>query len=70
MSFSPNAAPVLLIDYDLWILSVYCPPSYSLHENEVFVLVILNFGEGHEVVVFGDFNLPCCGQLVVECLGL
>ena len=54
----PNAAAVCLIDYDLWILSVYRPPSYSVHENEVLDRVILSFCEGREVVVFGDFNLP------------
>ena len=55
----PNAAVVCLIDYDLWILFVYRPPSYSVHENEVLIRVILSFCEGREVVVFGDFDLPC-----------
>jgi hypothetical protein len=54
----PNVAAVFLINLDVWILSVYRPPSYGDQENLDLVSLINDFCVGREVVVLGDFNLP------------
>ena len=54
----PNVAAVHLMDFEVWVLCIYSPPSYSAWENEVLIGVILDFCERHEVVILGDFNLP------------
>jgi hypothetical protein len=54
----PNVAAVHLVQYDLWILSVYRPPSYGGDDNGSLIDSILSFCEGREVIVVGDFNLP------------
>ena len=64
----PNVVAVHLLDFDLWILAVYRPPSYSSEENSQVIDMVLEFCEGREAVVLGDFNLPtlrwCCGGIV------
>ena len=54
----PNIATVCFRGYDLWIMSVYRPLSYTVEENLLLIGVISNFCEAREVIVFGDFNLP------------
>ena len=53
-----NAAAVHLLDFDVWLIAAYRPPSYSEADNARLVQVITDFCEGREVVVVGDFNLP------------
>jgi hypothetical protein len=45
-------------DVSGWIQSVYRPPSYSHIQNEALVDLVLDFCEGREVIVLGDFNIP------------
>ena len=47
-----------LLDYDLWVMAVYRPPSYAVAEIFMLIEVITTFCEGREVVVLRDFNLP------------
>ena len=54
----PNVVAVHLIDYDLWIIAVYRPPSYTILENTFLLNFLLNFCPGKEVIIAGDFNLP------------
>ena len=54
----PNVAAVHLMDFEVWVLCIYRPSSYSAWENEVLIGVILDFCEGRKVVILGDFNLP------------
>lgn len=54
----PNVAAVHLVNYDLYIVSVYRPPSYSILENRCLIDFLLNFCPGKEVILTGDFNLP------------
>ena len=53
----PNIVAVHLLDWSLWILAVYRPPSYGRSENTALIEAILGFCEGREVVILGDFNL-------------
>ena len=54
----PNIIAVHLLDWNLWILAVYHPPSYRQAENTALIEAILDFCESREVVILGDFNLP------------
>ena len=54
----PNLVAVHLVDLDLFVLSVYRPPSYSNEENCRLIDFICEFSVGKELVVLGDFNLP------------
>jgi len=54
----PNVAAAVLIDYDLHVLSIYRPPSYSQGENQALLEFLQQFMMGKEVIVLGDFNLP------------
>ena len=53
----PNLAAVHLVHYDLWVLTLYHPPN-SDEENAFLIGIMLEFCQGREVVVLGDFNLP------------
>lgn len=54
----PNVAAVLLTDYNLFVVSMYRPPSYSNEENSLLAVFIREFSAGKEVLFLGDFNLP------------
>ena len=47
-----------MVHYDLWVLTLYCPFSNSDEENATLIEIMLEFCQGREVVVLGDFNLP------------
>ena len=53
-----NVVAVHLPDYDLYVLSVYRPPSYSDQENDLLMRFLRNFVVSRELIVLGDFNLP------------
>jgi hypothetical protein len=54
----PNAAAILLTDVNVWCLVIYRPPSYDFEENARLINFLIDFCDGREVVIFGDFNLP------------
>ena len=54
----PNVAVAQLLEYDIWIMSIYRPPSYLPHENSVLIEFISNFVSTRETILLGDFNLP------------
>ena len=54
----PNVAIVHLIDYDVFVLSVYRPPSYSFQDSANLLEFLGNFSQNRELVILGDFNLP------------
>ena len=54
----PNVVGVLLEELDLYVLSVYRPPSYSNEENLRLRTLLWDFVFGREVLILGDFNLP------------
>ena len=53
----PNTVAVGLLDWNLWVLAAYRPPSYGQAENTALIEAILDFCEGREVVILGDLNL-------------
>ena len=53
----PNIAMVQLIDYDIHVLSIYRPPSYSPAENLALIEFISSCVPNQETVILGDFNL-------------
>ena len=53
-----NVLTVYLIDYDVYIIVVYRPPSYSEGDNMLLINYLLGFCCNKEVVLVGDFNLP------------
>ena len=54
----PNIVAVHLLDWNLWILTVYRPFSYDWAENTTLIAAIFDFCKGREVVILSDFNLP------------
>ena len=54
----PNVAVVHLTDLNVFVLSVYRPPSYSREENVLLADFIREFSANKEVLLLGDFNLP------------
>ena len=53
-----NVCAVHLIDFNLYVIVIYRPPSYSPTENARLVDFMLSFCPGKELLVMGDFNLP------------
>ena len=53
-----NVLVVQLVDLQLYVVVVYRPPSYSSLQNERLVEFLLEFIDGKEVLLLGDFNLP------------
>lgn len=54
----PNLLAVHLPDFDLYILTLYRPPSNSHTDNLHLVNFLQEFVTGKEVLILGDFNLP------------
>ena len=54
----PNVAVVRLVDYNMHVLSIYRPPSYSTAENLALIEFISGFIPNKETILLGDFNLP------------
>ena len=52
-----NIAAVPLLEYDLWVLSLYRPPSYG-EENVFLTSILCDFREGREVVILGILIFP------------
>ena len=53
-----NTLSLYLPTYDMYVLTVYKPPSNRELENTSLVNFIANFCAGKEVLILGDFNLP------------
>ena len=53
-----NLAVVFLVDFGIYIMTVYRPPSYNTDENVALMEFLVNFCSDKEVLVQGDFNLP------------
>ena len=62
----PNLVAVYFAELELYVLSVYRPPSYTELENNSLKNFLLNFCIGREVVVMGDFNLPSIAWSAVD----
>ena len=54
----PNVVVVHLVDLELYVLSVYRPPSYNAEENLALLTFLSGFMPSKEVLLLGDFNLP------------
>ena len=54
----PNVVGVHLSDLEVFVLSIYRPPSYSEEENRLLIEFLTEFSATHELFVLGDFNLP------------
>ena len=54
----PNLVVVHLPDLEVYLVSVYRPPSYSEDENQLLIGFLMEFSSAHELFILGDFNLP------------
>lgn len=54
----PNTLALHFPYYNLYVLTVYRPPSYTFEENVALIEFIYNFSTNKEFVLMGDFNLP------------
>jgi len=54
----PNTCAVHLVDLELFVLSVYRPPSNDDTENLTLLFLLEEFCINREVLLLGDFNLP------------
>ena len=54
----PNVALLYLLDYGLYIIMLYRPPSYTDIDNRVLIEFLMEFCNNKEVLIMGDFNLP------------
>ena len=54
----PNILCVHLIDFNLFCLVVYRPPTQPTQENDDLVRFMSAFCEDKETIIMGDFNLP------------
>ena len=53
-----NIIIIKLLDSDIYVITVYRPPSYNASENRLLILFLQEFCTDREVVLQGDFNLP------------
>lgn len=54
----PNTIGVFLPDFNLVVLVIYRPPSYSLTDNLALISYIQAFCKDTELILVGDFKLP------------
>ena len=53
-----NLAVIFLVDFGIYVVTVYRPPSYNNDENVALLEFLVHFCCDKEVLVQGDFNLP------------
>ena len=53
-----NCVVVYLLHYNVYLITVYRPPSYNDSENRNLYEFLLSFCNDKEVILQGDFNLP------------
>ena len=53
-----NIIIIKLVDEDIYVITVYRPPSYTEADNTLMANFILEFCSNREVILHGDFNLP------------
>ena len=53
-----NMLIIHLIEFNVYVVNVYRPPSYTSEENLNLISLLNNFCINKEVIVQGDFNLP------------
>ena len=58
ISDMPNMIVIYLNDYDLYVVTIYRPPSYSSMGNIALINLLQRLCLDKEVVIQGDFNLP------------
>ena len=58
ISCSLNYLNVYLNDFNLYVIVVYRPPSYSVQDNEALSSYLIENCRDREIVMLGDFNLP------------
>ena len=56
-SYVNNVVIIYLFKFDIYLITVYSPPSYSDFENNQLLNFICDFCQDKEVVIQGDFNL-------------
>jgi hypothetical protein len=54
----PNVVAVQLVEFGLYVVACYRPPSYTCVSNSNLLSFLSEFCFGKEVVILGDFNLP------------
>ena len=55
---TPNVIVIYLCDFELYIVTIYRPPSYGACDNNILLEFLGSFCSDKEVVIQGDFNLP------------
>ena len=53
-----NVVAVSVVDWQLFIVVAYRPPSYTADENARLLEFVSDFCSGRSVLLMGDFNLP------------
>ena len=53
-----NTLVIYLLEYDVYMLNIYRPPSNSDAQNSLLLEFLCEFCNDKEVLVMGDFNLP------------
>ena len=54
----PNLVVVYIKELNIYVFSVYRPPSYEAEQNRKLCDFLMNFSVGKDILVLGDFNLP------------
>ena len=49
---------VILLEFNVYVVNVYRPPSHNSDENLKLISFSNNFCINKEVIIQGDFNLP------------
>ena len=53
-----NVLIIYLLDLDIYVITVYRPPSYNNDDNIALTNFLVEFCSNKEVLIQGDFNLP------------
>ena len=54
----PNVLSFRLAMFNVYVIVVYRPPSYSQEQNDALAAFLLSSCSGKEALLIGDFNLP------------
>ena len=54
----PNAVVIYLFAFNVYVISIYRPPSYSSEQDTAIIDFLYDFCTNKEIVLQGDLNLP------------
>ena len=66
----PNILIIFVVDFEIYIITIYRPPSNNYIDNVNLLNFLSNFCLEKEIIILGDFNLPSLNWTLEDVLSV